>query len=153
MLEFPHTIIGAAIGTKISNPLLAFFLSFISNFVLDMLPHWNPHLSTELIKTGKLSRKTKTVVLLDALSGLVVGTYLSFRFYPNWGKVLIVLFCCFFAVLADLLEAPYFFLGIRNRYLERLIQLQKKLQWNVPMIPGILSQVILLIILFKLIYS
>lgn len=153
MLELPHTIIGATIGSKIGNPLLVFPLAFFSNFFLDMLPHWNPHLNTELESLGKISRKTTLIIVLDSFSSLIVGTFLALRFYPNIERIVIVLLSCFFAVLADLIEAPYFFLGVRNRYIERLINFQKKHQWNVSLIPGLLSQVGFVFILLWLLFS
>lgn len=153
MLELPHVIVGATIGTKIGNPLLAFSLAFLSNFLLDLLPHWNPHLNTELQQNGKISRKTTLLCLLDTGLGLVIGLALAVRFWPDINRVLIVLFSCFFAVLADLVEAPYFFLGWRHPWLEKLIAFQSRIQFNVPLIPGLISQAIFLGIAFWFLFS
>ena len=53
MLETPHVIVGAAIAYKVVNPALALPLALGSHFILDITPHWNPHLSTETKKFGK----------------------------------------------------------------------------------------------------
>jgi hypothetical protein len=55
VLETPHVVVGAAIATKVANPALAIPLAFASHFVLEKIPHWNPHLNTELKKFGRLA--------------------------------------------------------------------------------------------------
>ncbi len=37
-----HVITGATIGRNVENPALAIAVSFLSHFVLDKIPHWNP---------------------------------------------------------------------------------------------------------------
>ncbi len=152
MLELPHAIIGVTIATKTGNPLIAFPLAFLSNFVLDFLPHWNPHLFTEVNQKGKISSRSLKIVLFDSSLALILGLFLAFRFYPDLFRVAVVLGSCFLAVSMDLFEAPYFFLGWRNKYIIKLINLQRKLQWNVSFWPGIFSQAILLLFCFYLIF-
>lgn len=41
MLITPHVAVGCAIGAQVSNPYLVAVLSFISHYVLDMLPHYD----------------------------------------------------------------------------------------------------------------
>ncbi|MFZ5366271.1 MAG: hypothetical protein ACOZBZ_03165 [Patescibacteria group bacterium] len=153
MLELPHTIVGATIATKLGSPFLALPFAFISNFLVDLLPHWNPHLYTEMNHQGKVSKKTTLVCLVDSSTALAVGTLLALRFYPDIKRVIFILAGCFLAVLADVLEAPYFFLGVKNKYLLKFISFQRRLQWNVSPIPGILSQVVLILICFLLLFS
>ncbi len=153
MLELPHTIIGALIATKINQPFLALPLAFLSNFILDILPHWNPHLNTELKQFGKVSKRTTIICFIDATASLLLGLYLAFRFWPDLDRVVIIILGCFFAVIADLIEAPYFFLGWRYSWLEKLIAFQKRIQFNVAIVPGLISQVILLAIAFGLLFS
>lgn len=57
MLETPHVLIGAAIATKVGNPFLAIPLAFASHFVLETVPHWNPHLNTETKKIRTSDQK------------------------------------------------------------------------------------------------
>lgn len=153
MLELPHAIIGAVIGTKIGNPFLAFPLAILSNFLLDILPHWNPHLNTELKTLGHLSKRTTFIVIVDGLLGLVIGSLLAFRFYPDIERVTMILICCFLSVSADLIEAPYFFFKLKSPFILKWIALQKKIQTNVSEVPGILSQIIFLIICFWVIFN
>ena len=152
MLELPHAIVGATVAIKTGNPFLAFPLAFLSNFVLDLLPHWNPHLYTELKKEGRVSAKTTKIVILDSSLALIIGSLLAFQFYPNWYLIILVLASCFLAVSADLIEAPFFFLNSKNKFLANLINFQRKLQWNVSFWPGILVQGGLLLFCFYLIF-
>ncbi len=41
MLIIPHMLAGAAIGTLVPNPYLAFPLGIASHYALDALPHWD----------------------------------------------------------------------------------------------------------------
>jgi hypothetical protein len=152
VLELPHAIVGATIATKTGNPLLAFPLAFLSNFILDFLPHWNPHLYTELERDGKVSSKSFKIVFVDSTSALIIGSLLALRFYPDFYMIILVLLSCLLAVSADLIEAPFFFLGWRNKYVIKLINLQRRLQWNVSFWPGMLVQGGLLLFCFYLIF-
>ncbi|QQS39516.1 hypothetical protein IPM62_02805 [Candidatus Woesebacteria bacterium] len=48
MLETPHAIVGAVIVSKVVNPYLGLSLAFLSHFVLDKVPHWNPKINTDI---------------------------------------------------------------------------------------------------------
>jgi hypothetical protein len=48
----------------------------------------------------------------------------------------------FLAVLPDAVEGPYFFFGWKNRWITKRIGVQSRLQFNVPLIPGIISQIL-----------
>jgi len=145
VLELPHTLAGAVLATKIANPLLAFPLAFFSNFLLDLLPHWNPHLNTEMKKYGKLTKKTKFIILADSLLGLTVGLWAAFRFWPNIAKTFMVITACFLAVLADLSEAPYFFFGYHHPLIQKIMKLQNRLQFRAPFWPGIATQIVFIV--------
>lgn len=151
MLELPHALAGATIATKITNPLIALPLAFLSNFLLDLIPHWNPHLGTEMKKYGKLTTKTKFIILTDSFLGLIAGLWAAWRFWPDIGKTFFVILVCFSAVLVDLAEAPYFFLGYQHPLIRKVMKLQGRLQFNVPFWPGIASQLIFIILCLYLI--
>lgn len=65
MLQTPHVVIGCAIAINVGNPYLAIPLSLASHFVLDRVPHWNPHTYTEAVKYGIPKRKTLAVTAVD----------------------------------------------------------------------------------------
>jgi len=144
VLELAHTAVGATIATKIPNPLVAISLAFLSHFLLDFIPHWNPSLYTETKKFGKPSRKSNIIVAFDVVSSLVLGFLIAFRFWPDTKRLIIVLLACFAAVIADVVESLYFYLKIRTSFLEKLIRFQHTHQSNARVIPGLLTQLITL---------
>ena len=143
VLETPHAIVGAAIATKVVHPALAIPLSFASHFILEKVPHWNPHLNTETEKYGRPTKRSTTIVIIDATVALVSGSYIAYRALPNTALAITILASCFFSVLPDIIEAPYFFLGVRNKAVKRWITFQKSLQVDTEVIPGLLTQLMI----------
>ena len=143
MLEFPHVLVGAAIATAIPDPRISLPLALASHFITDYVPHWNPHLNTELKTTGKVSTRSKIIVMADAGLALMVGTYLATRS----GHFVVVILACFLAVAPDVAEIPYYFLGLKDiPWIKKLIDYQRAHQWNVPAFWGLVSQIIVCII-------
>jgi hypothetical protein len=140
MLETPHVVIGAAIATKIPNPFISIPLAFASHFLLEQIPHWNPHLNTELKKHGKISTTSNIVIASDVMLSLSLGSYIAFQKYPNISAMVVILIACFASVLPDLVEAPYFYFKYQNPLLNKWIGFQKKLQSDTSLIPGLLTQ-------------
>lgn len=52
-----HTAVGAAIGYSVGSPLLGFVLGFILHFLLDMIPHGDSKISSDL-RVRKIHKKT-----------------------------------------------------------------------------------------------
>lgn len=140
MLETPHVMVAAAIATKIGNPLLAIPLALGSHFLLERIPHWNPHLKTETDKYGKPTTQTTIITTIDAVTALISGSLIAARALPNTGHTITILLACFFSVLPDLVESPYFFMGVRNELLIKYIAWQKSIQEDAKLIPGLLTQ-------------
>lgn len=143
MIELPHTIVGAALAAKIGNPALALPLALGSHFVLDMLPHWDPHIRTEKITLGELQPRTKRVIAIDVVASLVVGILIATTVLPDIKHFIVVLLGAFLAVLPDVLEGPYFFFNQQNRFITGLLKFQHSLQFKAPFIPGVLTQILL----------
>ncbi|MBL7036319.1 hypothetical protein ISR94_00535 [Candidatus Microgenomates bacterium] len=142
MLETPHVALGAAIATKIPNPWISIPLSFASHFFLDMVPHWNPHLNTETRKFGRPTKKTTALVIVDATTSLLLGSYIAFQASSSAAHTLTILACCFASVIPDLLEAPYFYLGMRHKFFKNWIKLQKSIQVDTTIFWGLSTQVL-----------
>ncbi|KKU29026.1 MAG: hypothetical protein UX92_C0009G0018 [Candidatus Amesbacteria bacterium GW2011_GWA1_47_20] len=142
MLELPHTLIGAAIATAIPDPRISLPLALLSHFVTEYIPHWNPHLFTELKTLGHITRKTTLIVAADATAALILGTWIALR-SP---RPLIILAACFLAVLPDVLEIPYFFFGWRPKIEEKLVLWQRSHQLNVKPIWGIICQLAVVVV-------
>ncbi len=142
MLELPHAIVGAAIATAIPDPRISLPLAFASHFITEYIPHWNPHLFTELKTLGRVSRRSLIIVTIDASLALILGTWIALR-SP---QPLIVLAACFLAVLPDVMEIPYFFFHWHPKFEEKLVMWQRSHQLNVAPVWGILCQLIVIIV-------
>jgi len=153
VLETPHVVVGAAIATKIVNPALALPLAFASHFILETIPHWNPHLNTETEKYGQPTPATTKIVILDLIASLTLGGYIALRALPNTSHALTILAACFMASLPDTVEAPYFFFHIRNETLKKWIKFQKSIQEDTTILPGLISQGLIIIAAFWWILS
>ena len=114
MLETPHVIVAAAIAVKVGRPELALPLALASHFILDIVPHWNPHINQEVEKFGSVSKRSTVIVAVDSAIALLTGSLIAYHTLPNYALVLTVLACCFLSVLPDLAEAPYFFLKMSS---------------------------------------
>ena len=145
MLETPHVIVGAAIATKIPNPLISIPLALGSHFLLDRIPHWNPHLNTEIKQYGKITKATRSLIILDILAALLSGLYIASLSLPDQTHALTVLFASFAAVLPDVIEGPYFFLDWRTKFIERWIKFQKAIQVDAPIRFGLATQFVTII--------
>jgi hypothetical protein len=141
VLETPHVIVAAAIAVKIGRPELALPLALASHFILDMVPHWNPHINQEVEKLGKVSKKSTIIVVIDSTIALAIGSAIAFHALPNYSLTLTILASCLLGVLPDLAEAPYFFLDIKSKAVRRWIHSHRNLQSDAPAFWGILTQV------------
>lgn len=146
VLETPHVIVGAAIATKIPNPLIALPMALMSHFILEKVPHWNPHLNTEKEKHGKVTTRSTQIVVLDASLALLSGSLIAFRGYPNYQSMTIILLASLFSILPDLIEAPYFFLKYDRPWVRKWIKFQKSLQEDASPALGLFTQAITIII-------
>lgn len=153
MLETPHVVVGAAIATQVVNPALAIPLAFASHFILEKVPHWNPHLNSETEKYGRPTRESTYIVIADVAASLALGGYIASRAVPDWGQTATILAACFAAVLPDVLEGPYFFLNMRGEIIKRWIKFQKSIQVDIPIVPGLITQVITVLLAFWWIFS
>lgn len=145
MVELPHTLVGIAIAAKLQNPALSLPLAFTSHFILDLLPHWNPHLNKEMKKYGKVTRATSLLISADVTLSLTIGSIIAFFTASSLFHFFIILLGGFLAVLPDIVEGPYFFWGWRYKPLIRWVNIQSLLQTNIPPLPGILTQILVII--------
>jgi len=145
MLETPHVVVGAAIATTIPNPIISLPLAFLSHFVLEKVPHWNPHLNTEKNAFGKVTKKSTYIVIADSTLALFSGFGIALLKSQNFGQFVVIILACFFSILPDLIEAPYFFLNLKSKFIERWIKFQKSLQVDTSPLPGLATQLITII--------
>lgn len=153
MLELPHVAVGAAIATKVVHPALAIPLSFASHFLLEQVPHWNPHLNTEKKKYGKITPQSTKIVIVDSVLSFAFGVFVASRALPNTALAITILLSCFVAILPDLVEAPYFFLNWKSKFIKRWIRFQKSIQSDTTVVPGLATQFVTVIAALWIIFS
>lgn len=154
MLETPHVVVAAAIASKIPNPLISIPLAFVSHFVLEKVPHWNPHLNTEKRTSGGITKQSKAIVIADVVASLVLGGYIAYQALPNTTHALVILTACLVSALPDLIEAPYYFLNIKSEFIQNTwIPFKKSIQVDAALLPGLATQVITIIAAFWWIFN
>lgn len=144
MLETPHVVVGAAIAAKVGNPALAIPLALASHFVLDKVPHWNPHLFTETQKLGQPARQSTIIAVVDVALALGIGLFVASRYADDPTMSLTVLACSLASVLPDIIKWPYYYLKNRWEPLRRWVLFERNLQVNAAFWPGILTQLMVI---------
>jgi len=144
MLLTPHVFVGLAVAKVIPNPLIAVPLSLVLHFLGDKVPHWDFYSNTS--KEKRLTGWRPVAVMADFGLGIAVGS--TFTLYALWLKndpsLAIRYFLCGIAsVLPDALETPHIFTDTKYNWVEKLTQVQKKLQTQAPLPWGILTQVVI----------
>lgn len=82
MTTIPHVIAGAAIGALSPSPVVAIAGGFLSHFVLDFIPHWDPLFNKD--HPGRFQRnKLLFAFLLFIDLGVSVIILLLIFQYPN----------------------------------------------------------------------
>lgn len=153
MTELPHTVVGAAIAVKVGNPALAIPLALLSHFALEFVPHWNPHLYRETKKYGKVTKQSTWFVAADVGASLLAGFLIASTVLPDVAHFWTVIFAAFAAVLPDVIEGPWFFLNFKNRAIEKFILFQRSLQYDAPLVPGVLTQLLTITAAFYWIFT
>lgn len=153
MIEIPHVMVGVALATKVGNPALAIPLSFASHFVLDRIPHWNPHFYTETQKFGKPSKKSTIFAIVDSTIALAIGLGFAAAALPNYSQALTIIACCFAAVISDQMKLPYFFFNVRGGLMKKWVDFERSTQADASFWPGIATQIILVLACLLWIFS
>jgi len=153
MLETPHVMVGAAIATKVVDPALALPLALGSHFILDRVPHWNPHLFTETQKYGQPSQQSTLIAWVDVGLALGLGLFVASRYLNNPNMVVVILASCLASVLPDLVKWPYYFLKKRGGILEKWVLFERNLQVNASFWPGVFTQLAVVIAAFWWIFT
>jgi hypothetical protein len=145
MLETPHVAVGVAIATKFPNPWIAIPLAFASHFVLDKVPHWNPHLYTETKKHGKPSTASTAVAVIDIGFSLILGSAFAFKALPNMNMAILILACSLSSVLSDVIKYPYYYFHLRQKWLVAWVNFERSMQVDTKSIFwGLVTQILVI---------
>lgn len=109
MTATSHALVGTVIAAKIGNPALAIPIALISHIVLDEIPHWD----TMTNRKSKTWIRTFWESVFDGLLALTLSYSLIIFLFPHT-SFLYALVIMLFAVLPDILHAPYTFFGIKQ---------------------------------------
>ena len=142
MLETPHILVGATIAFFIPNPFVSLPLSLISHFVLDLIPHWNPQIHTELSNNGKVSLQSKIILGTDVILSLIIVFFVLYEVWPDVGHVITIFVACLLAIFPDLFQVPYYFFNKESAWTKIIVDFQAKNQSHVSVTHGILAQVL-----------
>lgn len=144
MLETPHVALGIAIAVKSGNPWLALPLSLASHFLLDRVPHWNPHFYTETKKFGKPKKLSTYIAVVDEIIAIGLTLFMAYKFLPNLNTSFLILVCSFLSVLPDQIKFPYFFLKMRSGFIKKWVDFERSIQVEVSPFWGIVTQLIVI---------
>lgn len=128
MLETPHVAVGIALASKFPNPWIAIPLSVASHFVLDRVPHWNPHIYTETVKNGKPMPQSTLIAMADIGFAFFMGSAFAYKALPDYNSSLLILACSLGSVASDVVKYPFYYFGWRNKYLLAWVKFERTLQ-------------------------
>lgn len=98
-----HALTGALIGLSIASPAVALPLAFLSHFVCDAIPHYDPPgTSAEIYRSKNFIME---FLVLGGLLCLLIVVLLAVAHPVHW---LLAAWCAFLAAAPDLLQLPYF---------------------------------------------
>lgn len=145
MVLTPHLLVGAAIVSKIKFLPLALLLAFLSHYLLDFLPHWEPNLedSVGYIKRGKWKKAFPGA--LKVLSDFFLGLLIIFIFSKN---LPLAMAGGFLGILPDgfmflSLISPNKLLKLHDRFDQRIHFPKNK---KIPLFWGIFTQVLVIVV-------
>lgn len=153
MLTLPHTLVALVIISRLPN-CAGLILSLLSHFALDFfIPHWNPHLYTEISKNKKISPNSIAIILADGLIAVVFTLYFMIQKLPSFNQFLITGLAAFLAVLPDFIEIPYYFFNYRALWMVKYVEFEHKYQSNGVFFWGIVTQILVILASLKVLFQ
>jgi hypothetical protein len=99
-------------------------------------------------KYGKVTKKSTQIVMLDIVLAFAVGSFFAYRALPDTVHATTILAASFASVLPDVIEGPYFFLGLKSKFLSKWLAFQKAIQNDTTVAWGLLTQGLTIITAF-----
>jgi len=96
MILAPHLLLGAAIASKVQNPVLAIILALLSHYLLDFIPHIEYDIKNIKERRWRNAGAEVRNVLFDFLAGILL-----IFFSTNSGPLIYI--CAFVALIPDFL--------------------------------------------------
>ncbi len=102
-----HSIIAAAIASKVTSPIIGLPLVLASHFLVDKIPHWDV-----MTSKNKSNRRIAVETSIDIILGFSVAA--AFWIVKPGVDPAYFFTAVLFSQLPDLLEAPYIFPKFNN---------------------------------------
>lgn len=142
MLTTPHVLVALVIISRLPN-FAGLILSLMSHFFLDFfIPHWNPHLYTEMSQNKKVSPNSIAIILADGLIAVIFTLYFMIQKLPFFNQAFVIGLAAFLAVLPDFIEIPYYFLNYKARWMVKYVEFEHQYQSNGVFFWGIVTQLL-----------
>lgn len=111
MLILAHSTVGLLIGTVVKNPVLSFFLAWLSHYVLDFIPHGDAgYFKAKGINWIK-NKKVLTWILFDAILSVTLLLVLIMK----KGTQLSLISAYFGSLLPDIIDnSPFWSKNLRK---------------------------------------
>ncbi len=135
MTATAHSLVGVSLGRLIPNPIIALSAAFLSNFVLDAVPHWDTG-------TGWHNRPKIITFIISGID-VFLGLGLSFLIFNSKVNPVYLFSLVFASTLADWAEAPYIFLNLDIWPFKWFYKLQSKYHARDGTFLGIMTQIII----------
>ncbi len=147
MILLVHLLFGAAVASKIQNPVFAIVLAFLSHYLLDLIPHTEYNIENIRKKQWNKSFIDIFKIAFDFFVGILL--ILLFSNPPTGLGQPIIFIAAFFAILPDGLTVLGYFLKIKFLELHKKFH-QKKIHFlkdkKISVFWRITSQAIIIII-------
>ncbi len=144
MIATPHIFFGAMLGKWIGNPFLTIIISFLTHYLLDLIPHYQPR-PIKGYKEGGLREMDKKDWLLKSIEPTLGISFLAAFIFTAEGNTLSMMLGAFFGFLPDFIWFIEWKFGYRL-FPFPTFQLEHKYHRHVSFIKGIVPQIIVTLV-------
>ena len=132
MTATAHALVGGAIAASIPNPAIGLPLAALSHPILDMIPHWDLGVGWR--------KKNKVTLFVESVLDLIIGIIFAYILFGRLIDPIYFFACIFFSEIWDFLMMPYLLLGWNFPPFSTAYKWQHKIQSNIKLPWGILTQ-------------
>ncbi len=145
-----HSTIGAGLGKFIPNPFLAFIVGALCHFLCDFIPHGD---SSDHLSEAEKKKRMIYVFVFDSFAWIII-LGMIFLFAPLANPMSMAM-GALGGLFPDLLRVPYLMFQWKplKTYCAIHDTIHKALHYDIPALPGIIEQSIVLAIFLAIIFT
>lgn len=151
MFYFIHVLAGALIAKYFPSILPVIFLSLLSHFILDLIPHKDNISDAKLTEKNYNKIKITKRAFLFELADIFIGIFLIVYIFLTFRSIL-MLIGIFFSLLPDIIKIFYFTPFKNTKIFKKYLHFHSIIQIEVGWFLGILTQIIITIILLNFLF-